>query len=464
MPESQGKNNSEGPRRRIITLVIIMSSFTSSFMGSAMNIAVPGISAGFSVSAAMTGWIITVYALVTCALSVPFGKLADRAGKNKVFLAGQGLMVLGCLLAIPAPNFYFLVAARGVQAVGASMIFATNTAIIASAYPPHERGKAIGRMLTGTYVGLASGPVLSGLVNDVAGWRGIMAAGFALGMVSLIPSLKALPLREEVPQALKTDRAGNVLFILMIGSFMFGFANVGKGVWPLLLMGAGVLIGILFVRSELSAEDPVVDVRLFRGEPVFVLSNLAALFNYSANFGISYFMSIFLQTDLGYPSRQAGLILLITPLVMSLFTAKAGALSDVIAPYKLASAGMGICGVCLAFFASVHHDTPLVLIIITLAVAGFGMSMFSSPNTNAIMSCVDKSHFGVASSILATMRTLGQTTGICIITIVVGLLLGDQTLSQAPAADFEYAMRICFAIFSAICFLGMLMSLKRRNA
>ena len=458
--------------RRTITLVIILTSFCSSFLGSAVNIVVPAMSADLAVSAAGIGWVITVYSLATCGLSVPFGKLADSTGKNRVFLTGLSLLFLSCLCCFWVKSFPLLLVFRCLQGVGASMIFATNTAIIASAYPPQQRGQAIGRMLSGTYTGLACGPVLSGVISHWLGWHAIFLTVAIAVLAGLIPAAITLPWREglsgEGPvqplgEKKKQDAAGCILFILMITSAMFGFANAGSGYWPYILILVGIGLGVLFVRTELGAADPIIDVRIFRTTPAYTLSNLAALFNYAAIFGIGYFTSLYLQLDKGMSSQTAGFFLACQPLVMALFTSRAGALSDRIPPYKLATAGMGICALSLIIFSFAGQATPLWVIVCALLIAGFGVSVFSSPNMNAIMSCVEPSSYGVASSVLATMRTLGQTSGIAITTIVVNALLGDLTLQQASTGQFESAMHLSFWIFTAICLCGMVMSLKRKD-
>ncbi|MBQ9060003.1 MAG: MFS transporter [Firmicutes bacterium] len=469
----KGNATTSDKRQRTITRVIILTSFCSSFLGSAVNIVVPAMSADLAVSAGAIGWVITVYSLATCGLSVPFGKLADSTGKNRVFLLGLSLLCLSSLACFLVTSFPLMLLFRCLQGVGASMIFATNTAIIVAAHPQEQRGRAIGRMLSGTYVGLACGPVLSGIVSHWFGWHAIFLVVASAVFIALIPAVIHLPWHEDLSlqgpvqpldKKKKQDAAGCILFIVMITCSMFGFASIGTGWWPYLLILCGIGLGILFVRTELAAADPIIDVRIFRSSPAYTLSNLAALFNYAAIFGIGYFTSLYLQLDKGLDSQTAGLFLICQPLVMALFTSRAGALSDRIAPYKLGTTGMGLCAASLVLFALVSHSTPLWVIVCGLLIAGFGVAVFSSPNMNAIMSCVDKSHYGVASSILATMRTLGQTSGIAITTIVVNARLGALTLQQASTEQFESAMHISFWIFTAICVCGMFMSLKRKDS
>lgn len=444
-------------------MVVIVSSFMTAFMGSALNIAVPSMSSDLHISAGDTGWIISVYALVTSAMSVPFGKIADSTGFKRVFVVGLVMMTAGSLCAGSSETFINIMVMRVIQSIGAAMIFATNTAIISGNYPPQERGKAMGLMLSGTYVGLSSGPALGGIINHWTGWHGIFLFS---GSVSLFAFVLALIFLKETKNAAGfsggKDIAGNVLFVAMILLAMSGFASVGEGLRAWILLASGTTLAFVFVRVELSAEDPVIDVRIFKGNPAYTLSNISALFNYCATFGISYLMSIYLQTDLGFSSQTSGLILLCQPVVTAAMTPVMGARSDRTAPWKLATLGMGICGVCLACFALlVRHGTPLFLIIALLLVTGAGMSVFSSPNMNAIMSCVTRQHYGIASSILATMRTLGQNAGMCIITIIVNARLADLPLAKASSGELEGCMHIAFAIFAVICFCGMFMSMQR---
>ncbi len=444
-------------------MVVIITTFMTAFLGSALNIAVPSMGSDLGISAASTGWIISVYALVTSALSVPFGKVADSTSRRSIFLTGLLTMTVGSLLASVCGSFAAVMAMRILQSIGASMIFATNTATIVSNYPPAQKGKAIGMMTAGTYTGLSSGPVLGGIINHCLGWHGIFLLAGLVSLCALILGYIFLPRNRQTAAAGTGDIAGGILFIAMITLMMTGFSSAGTGAMAWLLLGAGAVLAVLFTAIEKRAANPLIDVRIFRRNPAYTLSNLAALFNYCATFGISYFMSIFLQTDMGFSSQRAGLILLCQPLVMALVSPRMGALSDRIAPWKLATAGMAVCGSCLVCFSFVRHGIPLALLVTLLLITGLGVSIFSSPNMNAIMSCVDRSHFGIASSILATMRTLGQTSSMCIITIIIHARLKNLPLQSASTQQLEGAMHLSFLLLAAICFTGMIMSMQRRR-
>ncbi|MGI6721702.1 MAG: MFS transporter [Anaerovoracaceae bacterium] len=450
--------------QRNTTWVMIVSAFISTFMSSSLNLAVPGMGAYFNVSAAAIGWIITAYILTTTALSVPFGKIADTTGRRRIFLLGVILFSLSCFGSAMAESFPIMMVMRCVQGVGASMLFATNTAIIVSVYPATERGKAIGRLLAGTYTGLSAGPVAGGILTHALGWRSIFIAAGVAGLISFIIAVRNLPRRESLTQEISRDAGGNILYILMIVLFIYGFTSIGEIKPAPLILLAGIAAGFGFVFTELKSDNPVVDVRIFAGNPAYTLSNLAALLNYGSTFAIGYLLSIYLQVIMGYSSMIAGIILVAQPVVMAVLTPRVGQLSDRVAPYKLATAGMLICTGCLIFYAFLGLHTHLAAIIISLIITGFGFSVFSSPNMNAIMSYVDKKDYSVASSILATMRTLGQSSSMSILTIIVGIFLGNSALADAEPQQLLHTMKICFIVFAVICFVGALFSLKRRDS
>jgi MFS family permease len=180
--------------------------------------------------------------------------------------------------------------------------------------------------------------------------------------------------------------------------------------------------------------------------------------NYGATFALGYLLSIYLQVVMGYSSQTAGIILISQPVVMALLSPFAGGLSDRISPFKLASAGMGFCAAGVLFFVFVNDDFPLWLIILALVVAGIGFGLFSSPNTNAVMSCVDSDDYGVATSILATMRSLGHTSSMAIVTLVVTAHMGRTALADAKPGVLIETMHTSFIIFFIICVFGVIFS------
>lgn len=439
----------------------VITSFLTTFMGSALNLSIPNLEHEFGVGAALIGWVITTYTLTVAALSVPFGKVADIKGRRRVFLTGVSGFAAASLLCAASVNIWMLLALRAVQGFFASMIFATNNAILISVYPASERGRVLGLSTAATYVGLSAGPVVGGLLNHYLNWRSIFLVTVLISAAVLFIAAKGIPKRLLPDTSLDFDLWGNLLYIAAIVVTLYGLTNLSilKYGWVILVFG--LALGAAFVLVERKQSDPVIRVTMFTEDAVFTLSNLAAMLNYGATFAISYLMSIYLQVIMGFSSQTAGLILIAQPVVQALFSPMMGTLSDRVAPYKLASLGMAFCTLGLVMFSFVGLDTHLWLILLALVFSGFGFALFSSPNTNAIMACVKKEDYSVANSILATMRTVGHTSSMAVVTIVVGFSLGNTALDSAPPADLVQTMHTAFLVSVFLCVLGMFMSMKR---
>jgi len=213
----------------------------------------------------------------------------------------------------------------------------------------------------------------------------------------------------------------------------------------------------------MKTNNPLLKIELFRENRVFAFSNLAALINYSATFAVGFFVSLYLQYLKGMSPRSAGLVLIAQPVMMTIFSPFAGRVSDKIEPRIVASLGMAISSLGLLLLAFLRADSRLVFVIAGLAVLGFGFALFSSPNTNAVMSSVEKKFYGVASATLGTMRLVGQTLSMGIAMLIFGVLVGRIQITAANQASFLQAVRTGFIIFAALCFAGVFASLARGN-
>jgi len=441
----------------------VVTAFITTFMGSALNLSIPTLETQFDVSAALIGWVVTAFTLAVAALSVPMGKIADAKGRRRILVTGIisfAVISFACAFAV---NIWMMLTLRALQGIAASMIFATNNAILISVYPGSERGRVLGISTASVYVGLSVGPVVGGFLNGTLGWQSIFVLSGIIALIALVFASHGIPKTDKADGTASLDLGGNILFIAMVTAFLYGLTNLSVMRYGWLIMITGICLGVAFVAVERKAKDPVIRVTMFSHDAVFTLSNLAALLNYGATFAISYLVSIYLQVVMGYSSRTAGLILIFMPVVQAAFSPVMGKLSDKVAPYKLASAGMGLCVLGLVLFSFLSVNTPLWYVIMTLLIVGFGFALFSSPNTNAIMGCVDRADYSVANSILATMRTVGHSSSMAIVTIVVGFTLGTTALADAAPDVLIGTMHKCFYIFIVLCVIGVFMSLKRRK-
>jgi EmrB/QacA subfamily drug resistance transporter len=445
--------------KRSILIIAAVAAFLTPFMGSTVNLAIPAIGSDLNIDAILLSWIATSYLLSTAVFLVPFGRLADIVGRKKIFLIGILLFTFSTLLSGFAPNAAFLIFARIVQGLGSAMIFATGIAIVTSVFPPKERGRAMGITIAAVYTGLSAGPFAGGLLTNYFGWRSIFFSTFPLGLIVFFLLLR-IPGEWTGAKGEKFDLKGSVAYGLSLSSLIFGFSKLPDLIgFILTLVGIVGIIGFILFESKL--EFPVMNITLFRKNRVFAFSNLAALINYSATFAVAFLLSIYLQVIAGYSPREAGLILVSQPIIMAIVSPLSGRLSDRIEPSLLASAGMSITTLGLFVFIFLGEELSLGLLISNLIFLGIGFGLFSSPNTNAIMSSVDKQFYGVASGAMGTMRLVGQMFSMGIAMLLFSLFIGREPLTPENAEGILQSMQFAFILFSGLCFLGIFASLAR---
>ncbi len=449
--------------KRSVLTVTAFASFLTPFMGSAVNLALPSIGEEFSLNAVTLNWIVSSYMLTTSILLLPAGRAGDILGRRKVFTAGMVVFTLSMILLTFTPGIRWLIGVRILQGVGGAMMFGTNMAILTSVFPPGERGRAMGINVTAVYAGLASGPFLGGLLTRYLGWRSIFALLIPMGIVSLILIRSRMKKEWAEARGESFDWPGAVVYGFAMAALMYGFSKLPdlRG-W--IITGTGLLLMPLFILREKKAFHPLFDITLISGNRVFAFSSLAALIHYAATSAIGFFLSLFLQyiKDLG--PRDAGFVLMAWPVTMTLISPLAGKLSDHHNPGVLASIGMAISTAGLIMLCFLNENTPVAFIVVILLFMGAGFSLFSSPNSNAIMSSVEKRQLGNASGMLGTMRNVGQTFSMAIALMLLALFMGHETINPGNYPQLMKSMKTGFIVFSFLCFAGVFASLARNKS
>ncbi len=454
---SRADNNTS---KGLVLLVTTMSAFFFPFMGSSVNIALPSIGQELSLNAIMLGWVATAYLLSSAAFLVPFGRIADMYGRKKIFLYGIIVFTISSLLSGIASSAAMLISFRVLQGVGTSMLAGTGVAMLTSAYPAGERGKALGINVTATYIGLSLGPVLGGVLTQHFGWRSVFLVNVPLGLIVIAVVLWKLKGDWTGAGGEKFDFTGSVLYSFALIALIYGFTLLPAmpGVW---LIVAGVAGLSAFTRWEMKAASPILDINLFRNNRAFAFSNLAALINYSATFAVVFLLSLYLQYVKGLDPQSAGFILVAMPATQAIFSPLAGRLSDRVEPRVIASAGMALTTAGLVLFIFLNRETPLEFITGTLVLIGFGFALFSSPNTNAVMSSVSERAYGVASAMVATMRQVGMVFSMGVAMLMFTLYIGRVQITPEYYSLFLDSMKTSFIIFAILCFSGIFASLAR---
>lgn len=444
--------------KNVILTIAVMTSFLTPFMGSSLNIALPSIGSEFSMDAVSMSWVVSIYLLSSAVFLLPIGRIADIYGRKRILLLGIIAFTLFSFLLAVATSSVWLIILRALQGLGSAMIFVTGVAILTSAFPARERGRVLGINVASVYLGLSLGPFLGGILTESLGWRSIFWVNVPLGLIVIFMILWKLKGEWTEAKGEKFDFTGFIIYGASLICAMYGLSTL-PGLTGVLLLIAGFLLLLAFIWWEMKCRSPLLNLNLIRGNTAFVFSNIAALINFSATFAIAFLLSLYLQYTQGMSAQTAGLVLITQPVVMAIVSPLAGRLSDRAQPRVIASIGMALTAGGLLYFTFIGADTSTGIVMLGLVIVGLGLALFSSPNTNAIMSAVESRYYGVASALMSTMRMIGNMLSMGIVTVLFAVLIGRVEITPDYYAPFLQSMQIAFAVFAALCFLGIFASL-----
>jgi len=455
-----GAHSQHGADKRAVLVVTCAASFIFPFMGSSVNVALPSIGLDLDMSAVELAWVATSFLLTSAILLVPVGRLGDMKGRKKLLMIGVATYVVGSTFAGFAGTGATLIASRAIQGVGGAMLASTSVAIVSESFGPGERGRALGINAAALYSGLSLGPAIGGMVTQAFGWRALFFMNIPLGLILIVAAWRKLPQQQPTSPHVRFDFKGFGAYAIFLLGLMYGATELPES-RGFMLMATGLAALAVLIAVERCSATPLVDIVLFRRNVVFAMSNIAALLNYSATFATSFLLSLYLQVVSGLSPGRAGLVLISMPLVQAIVSPLAGRLSDRIEPRMLASAGMGLGALSLLAMSQLGAHTPIPYIVAALLLFGLGAGLFSSPNTNAVMTSVPAFKYGLASATLATMRQIGMVLSMALATLVIGSYVGEITVGSTPIGPFVSAIRLTFFICTFFCVPGIFASFFR---
>ena len=459
--------------RWMVLFIASIASFMAPFDGSVVNIALPAITRSLEATFTDIILISTVYLVVIASFQTSFGRLGDRSGMKRVFVLGVTVFTIGSFLAGLSGGVPELLAFRIVQGVGAAMMSAIASALIVTAFPAPERGRALGINLSAVYIGLTAGPFVGGILVQVFGWRSIFYVNVPIGIVTVV--LAYLYLKEERTERPRSrfDFPGAISLITFLTTLLLALSGLGLSLWELgalVLTCLGSFVCFVFLERR-PGIMPLVDLRLFTQNRTFAAGNATSLMNYTTSSGALLVMSLYLQEILGYSPFEAGLILLVQPVVMVIVAPISGALSDRVSARILSSLGMLTRVVAFLMLSQLGLSSSGATIWFPLTLVGLGHALFSSPNTNSIMSSVPREEIGLASGTLGTVRSAAQSIGVAILGGVVAssmpagafetLSEGGSVASGGIAQLFVMGMHEAFLIAALLSAIGVITSLVR---
>jgi EmrB/QacA subfamily drug resistance transporter len=445
-----------------VLLPVGVGTFMSALDGSVVNIVLPLLRRNLSTSVAGVEWVVTVYLLTVSALLLGVGRAGDLYGHKRTYVSGFVVFVVGSALCGLAPGAGALVAMRGVQAVGASMLYANAPAILTKNFPSTQRGRVLGAQATFTYLGLTTGPALGGWLASAFGWRAIFYINVPLGIIAI--TLALIYIEDDRPDKSveRFDFAGASLFtaglVALLVALNQGHARGWFAAPILLLLAAAVALLALFLRVERRRTNPMLDLKLFRSR-ILSASTASALLNYVCLYSVLFVVPFLLIQGRGLDTRQAGLVMTAQPIVVACVTPFSGTLSDRIGSRVLAALGMVVLAIGLVLLSALAGSASLVPIALALGVVGLGFGLFVSPNNSALMGAAPRHRQGIAAGILATARNVGMVLGVGVAGAVFTTVLANTGAIANPASILR-GVRASLLVAAAFAACGVVTALS----
>jgi len=417
--------------------------FTSVADAGSTIVALPTIASAFNTDFPTTQWIVLAYALTISALLMPMGRLSDILGRKRIYLAGYSIFVAGALLAVFSPNVTTLILIRILMGMGTAMTQGPSMAIMVSAFPTNERGKALGLQMTAVGSGAVAGPALGGVIVSAFGWRGIFFATSILGLISVIAVSLILQ-----PDEKRSDRSrapfdwpGASFSAAFLVLFLLAMSYGPKIGWasPYVICaftGAVLFLG-LFVWKELRTATPMLDIRYFKHR-IFTMNVILRFAAFTGMSSVRYLLPFYFQSILGYSARTFGLIAIPASLCTIIVSPISGRLSDRYGWKKFTVWGLVVANLGLLLLAFVSIESSLLFVISSWIVHRIGHGAFSAPNNASALSVVEREKFGVVASFMNMLRNAGNVTGTALATAIV--TSGDG-LPRASADLGEHGKR-----------------------
>ena len=452
----------------IVLLIATIGTFMAILDSSIVNIALARIMGEFHVSVDDIEWVMTAY-MIAFAVSMPAtAALRERLGAKRVYLLGLWLFTAGSLLCSVAWSLVTLVAFRIFQALGAGVLVPAALVMISEAFPPTERGRAIGWWGIGAMLAPAIGPTLGGVLVQTIGWRSIFYLNLPVGLVNIWLTHRYLPSDAARIPPHPFDGIGLVSLSTALISFLTVCSRVHEWGWTSSLAGFCYALGLgafaLFCWTEPRHPDPLMDPRIFRRRN-FSLTIILSFLRAFALFGSVFLLPLYLQRLLGYSPVRTGWLMLPFAVCVGVLMPLGGWLVDRIGPQTPVAIGTALTSGALYLYKYLNADGNMLLILAGQILRGIGIGLAAAPVTSAAISAVAPPRRAVASGLLNITMQVGGAFGIA----ALGTLYHwQQSLylrldGATPTLASVRAFQDVFAVASAVTLTGVVPALLLDN-
>ena len=383
-------------------------------------------------------WVVTAYLLASTASTPLYGKISDLYGRKPVFRFAIIVFLIGSAMSGISTQMWQLIAARGVQGLGAGGLMSLAFAIIGDVIPPRQRGRYQGYFGAVFAVSSVAGPLLGGWFVDHLSWHWIFFINIPLGLVALVVTDRSLHGLRHVRREHNIDYLGAVLLVAAVSTLLLGLVNGGDAGWTsaqtIGLLGGGFVLSVAFVLWEERAAEPILPLRLFHNR-IFSVSSAIGFAIGFAMFGAIVFLPVYLQIVRGVSPTRSGLELL--PLMVGLLIASivSGRRITTTGRYKrFPIAGTAVTAVGLALLSTLGATTPYWRTALFMLTLGAGIGLVMQVMVLAMQNSVHPRDMGVATASATFFRSMGGTFGTAIFGTVLANHLASQLATRLPAA------------------------------
>ncbi len=397
------------------------------------NVALPSIQRDFDASLSALEWTINAYTLTFAVLLVTGGRLGDIFGRRLMFLTGVSIFAIASATIGFAPTDGWLVASRALQGVGAALMMPATLSIITNAFPPAERGQAIGIWAGVSAIALAIGPLVGGWLTEDVSWRAIFFLNLPVAAGAIAITLFAAEESRDDTVDRRIDYPGIAALTAGLSALVLGLVEGNSWGWGspaiLGLFALSVVALAAFAWIETRSPAPVVDFAFFRSRQFFGANAVAFMVTF-AMFAMFFFLALYMQNILGYSPLETGVRFLPSTLLVMIAGPISGRLSDRIGPRWLMTGGLLLIAIAMAWQSRVGTHTSYGFLLPAFMIMGAGIGLVMSPMSAAAMNAVDRTKAGVASGTLSMSRMVGGTFGVAALGALVAAV-GRNDLEQS---------------------------------
>ena len=444
-------------RRWWVTLNVAIGIFMSTLDASIVNLSLPTIIRSLDTQLSTVAWVVTAYLIIITGCLLLMGRLADLFGQRKTYLLGFFAFTVGSALCGISPTIHFLIGSRVIQGLGASALMAIGPAIITTAFPEKDRGKALGMVGSIVSVGFLTGPLVGGFLIEHLGWRSIFFVNLPVGVAGICLSSIILE-GKGASGKVRLDLWGALLIFISITSLLLSLNRLGKGWLFMCLLSFG-----LFILVEHRASSPLVDLHLFRRR-LFTSSIGASILSFSMNGAHTFVIPFFLQNILEFSPSKVGMLIFPVALTVMVVAPLGGRFSDRVG--VAIPATMGLILTSFAVLSFIFLKTPVndYEIILRQVIFGIGLGLFNPSNNSAIIGSLPREKVGLASSFLALSRNLGIVMGVAIAEMVIAFGISSTSLEKGGGAPPLEAIQRVWKLFFIVGVTATVLSWARKKS